>query len=163
MRQYKPETIVKKMKPSKFFEFFLQTKGPTGTARASVAEIQKNMKSFFLDLAFGNLVQDKYLQFLQDPRIIGEAIQIAQYKMMECLCIVQSMKSTQYSANPVIANPVFEPTLNKYTVKGETYNIIYNGLMAYWNSPDHNPAYLVGISTKLNNINMRGAKQQLLL
>ena len=82
---------------------------------------------------------------------------------MECLAIVESTKAAQFSSNPVVANPVFTPTLNKYTIKGETYNIIYNGLMAFWNSPDHNPAYLVGISSKLNNINMRGAKQQLLL
>jgi hypothetical protein len=84
MRQFKPEQLNKRIKPSRFFETFIQQKGPNGVSRASVLEIQKNLRTLFLDLAFGNVVQDKYIQFMiGDPRVVQEATTAAYNKIWD--------------------------------------------------------------------------------
>lgn len=162
MRQFKPEQLNKRIKPSRFFETFVQQKGPNGVSRASVLEIQKNLRTFFLDLAFGNVVQEKYIQFMiGDPRVVQEAMTAAYNKIWECLVITQSMDAAISSNAPITQHPEFYTAYNKYKMRGTTYNVIYDGLCAFSNTQD--PSYLTAISTKLNSGLMRGSKQQLML
>ena len=150
------------MKPSKFFEYFIQQKGPNGVSRASSGEIQKNLKSFYLDLAYGNIVQPQYMQFLQtDPRVITEAISDSENQLMECTIILQSMDNAVITHHPIIAQSSFTTTYNKYLMKAHTYGVILAGLRNYAMTGDE--AHLVAISVKINSGIMRGAKQQLSL
>jgi hypothetical protein len=154
--------MTKKLKPSRFFESFIQQKGPMGVNLASVAEIQKNLRSFFNDLGYGNLVQEKYLQYLVgDLRVIDEALNESQNRLMEATIILQSMDMLQTSNNPIIQLPLFMITYNKFLMRYKAYSIIHRGLNDFKFSSVHDPAFLVGISTQLNSPVMRGALQQL--
>ena len=141
----------------RFFEFFIQAKGPNGVAMASIAEIQKNLKSFYNDLAYGNAVQEKYNQFLlSDPRVVQQAYIVAQNKINECTVIVQSMDCAAQMGIPITTLPEFRQIHNKYMMKANTYNVILQGLSGFMQTQDL--SHLVGISIKLNTIMMRGAK-----
>ena len=162
-RPNKPSQPPKKLKPSKFFDNFIQLKGPNGVLRASTAEIQKNLRYFFLDLIYGNVVQDKYLPFLMsgDDRVVTEAITEAQNKLMEFTILTQSMDCAAMSSNPVSLQPVFPVIYNNYMYKCNAYFIILNGLQGFLMT--HDISYLTAISAKLNASSIRGGKQQIVL
>ena len=162
MRAFRPEQLNKKIRPSKFFENFIQQKGPGGVTRATVLEIQKSLKTFFLDLAHGAVAQEKYMDFLiGDPRIVEEALKECYNQMNECTIILRSMDAAHSTSNPVSNWPQFAELYKRYNMKGQTYGVIYNGLLAFQNTKDI--AHLVGISTRLGSNMMRGSKQTLLL
>ena len=162
MRPFKPEQLNKKLRPSKFFENFIQQKGPNGVSRASVLEIQKGLKSFFLDLAYGAVAQEKYIGFLVgDPRVMEEALKEAYSQIIECTIIMRSMEAAGSTNNPIAEMPQFSEVYNKYNMKGQTYSIIHDGLLGFKNTGD--VGYIIGISTRLNSFIMKGSKQTLLL
>ena len=179
MRALKASTLNKKLRPSKFFEHFLSTNGPTCTAKASTADIQAKLKVLYLDLAFGNLQQNKYYQyFIGDPRIVQEAINDLQNKVLETLACRDALR---FAANrpqdsdtrPILANPVFGAVIQKAELKYIAYSTILEGIVKYRDSgmgPDGfihpemcNPQFLVTISIQLNgNPFMKGAKNLIL-
>ena len=179
MRALKASTLNKKLRPSKFFEHFLNANGPTCTAKASTADIQAKLKVLYLDLAFGNLQQNKYYQyFIGDPRIVQEAINDLQNKVLETLACRDALR---FAANrpqdpdtrPILANPVFSAVIQKAELKYIAYSTILEGIVKYRDSgmgPDGfihpemcNPQFLVTISIQLNgNPFMKGAKNLIL-
>jgi hypothetical protein len=179
MRALKASTLNKKLRPSKFFEHFLSANGPTCTAKASTADIQAKLKVLYLDLAFGNLQQNKYYQyFIGDPRIVQEAINDLQNKVLETLACRDALR---FAANrpqdpdtrPILANPVFGAVIQKAELKYIAYSTILEGIVKYRDSgmgPDGfihpemcNPQFLVTISIQLNgNPFMKGAKNLIL-
>lgn len=162
MKEYRPLITQKKLKPSKFFEGFIQSKGPNGVARASSGEIQKAMKSFFLDLAYGNIVQEKYIPILKsDPRIIQEAHTEAENQLVEATTLLQSLEFSRNGGLPITAQPAFNGIYNKYLMRATTYGVILEGLRFFMATG--NESYLTAIATKMNSVMMRGAKQQLML
>lgn len=166
MKEFKPNkqqnNTPKKLKPSKFFDNFIQLKGPNGVLRASSAEIQKNLKYFFLDLIYGNIVQEKYLPFIMnDNRVITEAITEAQNKLMEYTIITQSMDCAAMSSSPISLQPVFPLIYNNYMYKANAYHIMLNGLQGF--AMTHDVSYLTAISAKLNSSSIRGGKQQIMI
>ena len=163
MREYRPIVNQKKQKPSRFFESFIQSKGPNGVARASIGEIQRSLKSFFLDLAYGNIVQEKYMDMIRsDPRVIQEAAVEAENKMVEANVILQSLDCAMQCGLPIITLPAFNGIHNKFMMRANTYGIILGGLRDFMMSGG-DEAHLVSISTKLNSVIMKGSKQQLML
>ena len=112
MRALKASTLNKKLRPSKFFEHFLNANGPTCTAKASTADIQVKLKVLYLDLACGNLQQNKYYQyFIGDPRIVQEAINDLQNKVLESLVYRDALRFTANrpqdpESRPILANPI---------------------------------------------------------
>lgn len=162
MREYRPLISQKKLKPSKFFESFIQSKGPNGVARASSGEIQRALKSFFLDLAFGNIVQPQYIEVMrQDPRIIQEAMTEANNKMIEANTVLQSLEFSAQHGLPITGLPSFSNVHNKYLMMANTYGVILTGLRGFAQTGDE--SHLIAVSTKFNNVLMRGGKQQLML
>lgn len=152
----------KKLKPSKFYDSFIQQKGPNGVTRASSAEIQKALKMFYLDLAFGNIVQDKYIPYImEEPRVFQEAIIDCENKLIEYTIILRSLEAATASNNPIVLQPNFQIVYNKYLMLSNSYSTILNGLRGFVVSMD--VSYLVAISAKLNSTQMRGAKQQIIL
>jgi hypothetical protein len=167
LREFRPLITQKKLRPSKFFEGFIQSKGPNGVARASSGEIQRALKSFYLDLAYGNIVQDKYMPILiSDPRIMQEALVDAENKLLYSTIELQCLEFSRNSGLPITAQPAFEGIYNEHMMRAQTYGVILEGLRGFHMSVLSgvpNPEYLISISTKLNSITMRGAKQQLML
>ena len=167
MREYRPLITQKKLRQSKFFEGFIQSKGPNGVARASSGEIQRALKSFYLDLAYGNIVQDKYMPMLMaDPRIIQEALIDVENKVLYSTIELQCLEFSRNSGLAITAQPAFDGIYNEHLMRAHTYGIILEGLRNFHMSvmsgvPD--PSHLISISTKLNSIVMRGSKQQLML
>lgn len=162
MKEYKPQILNKKPRPSRFYESFIESKGPQGVTRATNAEIQKNLKSFYLDLAYGNIVQDKYMTFImEEPRVFQEAVNDVSNRIMEYTIILRSMDCAISNNLPIIAQPMFNVTYNKYMMKANTYNTILTGLQNFMMSLDI--GYLVSISAQLNSGIIRGSKQQLML
>lgn len=162
MKEYKPQILNKKPRPSRFYESFIESKGPSGVTRATSAEIQRNLKSFYLDLAHGNIVQDKYMTFImEEPRVFQEAFNDVSNRIMEYTIILRSMDCAMANNLPIIAQPMFNVTYNKYMMKANTYNVIFTGLQNFMMSMD--VSYLVSISAQLNSGIIRGSKQQLML
>ena len=162
MKEYRPNPNItgdKRFKPSKFFENFIQQKGPSGVKRASVAEIQKNLRQFYLDLVYGNVVQDKYIPFLiEDPRVVNEAIIDSENKLVEFTIILQSMDSAVRCMLPISNQPMFTTVYNKYMMRANIYGVILSGLKNFVMTGD--TGFLVSICAHLNSKMVRGAKQQ---
>lgn len=162
MRQFNPSRENTKTKKSNFFESFFNSKGQAGTNLANNEEIKKSLRSFYLDLAFGSLVQDKYLQFLEgDPRIIEIAMEEANRKIIECNIILQSMTCAQNAGLNITYMPEFMSIYNNNQLKMTTYTIIWHGLAAFKQSHDRNA--LASVSVQLNNPSIKGSRQQLML
>lgn len=166
MREFRPMgSQQKKLKPSKFYDNFVQAKGPNGVAMASTGEIQKNLKMFFTDLAYGNIVQDKYTQFiLGDPRVFQEAITECQNKLEECTVVIQSLDFAAQNGLPITTIPAFQAVHNKTLMKANTYGVILQGISAFLQSvqagqPDFN--HLVSISVRLGSVMMKGSRMAL--
>ena len=179
MRALKASTLNKKLRPSKFFEHFLNQNGPSCTAKATNIDIQSKLKVLYLDLAFGNLQQAKYYQyFVGDPRIIQEAINDLQNKVLESLAYRDALKFTANrpqdpDARAILSNPAFNSVINKAELTYVAYSIILEGVVKYRDSgmgtdglihPEYcNPQFLVTISIQLNsNPFTRGAKNLIL-
>ena len=179
MRALKPSVLNKKLKPSKFFEHFLNLNGPTCTAKATNLDIQAKLKVLYLDLAFGNLQQTKYYQyFVGDPRIVQEAINDLQNKVMDALAYRDSLRFVANrpqdpEARNILMNPMFNKVIQNAEMKYIAYSTIMEGLVKYRDSglgmdglihPEAcNPQYLVYISMQLNsNPFIKGAKNLIL-
>ena len=179
MRALKPSVLNKKIRNSKFFDHFISQYGPSCTAKSSNKEIEDKLKMFYLDLAFGNLQQQKYYQYLVgDTRIVDEALQDLQNRMLEAVVYRDALKFTasinnQESFN-IRSNPMYNKCVNDSENKVYAYSVLIDGLTEYKNSglgqdgyihPEMcNPQYLVKISIQINsNPFARGSKQQLLL
>lgn len=179
MRALKSINANKKLRPSKFFEHFLNTFGPTCTAKASTAEIQAKLKVLYLDLAFGNMQQNKYYQyFVGDPRIIQEAITDLKNKILETLAYRDSLRFVANrpqdpETRSILANPAFNTVIQQAELKFVAYSTIMEGISRYRDSgicsdgfihPEMcNPQYLVTISMQLNNNPfIKGAKNLIL-
>lgn len=163
MREFRPiGSQQKKIRPSKFYEFFIQAKGPNGVAMASIGEIQKNIKMLFMDLAYGNLVQEKYTQYIvADPRVFQEAIIAAQNKMNECTVIIQSLDCAAQNGLAITTLPAFREVYNKYMMRANTYGVILQGINAFLQTNCQDLNQLIGISVRLNSVLMKGAKLSL--
>ena len=167
MRALKSVNMNKKLRPSKFFEHFLNTFGPTCTAKASTAEIQAKLKVLYLDLAFGNMQQTKYYQYLVgDPRIVQEAINDLRNKVLESLAYRDALRFVSNrpqdpESRSILTNPAFDTVIRQAELKFTAYSIILEGVTNYRDSgmcqdgfihPEMcNPQYLVTISMQLNN------------
>lgn len=162
MRPLKPDAMNKKMKPSRFFDYFIRQYGQVGTSRATVLEIQKNLRSFFLDLAFGNIVQEKYTQFiLGDPRIVDEALIEVTSKLKKNMIYMEALNIAAQTGSPITQYPEYNECYSQETLRHYTYSILHQGLSNFKMTQD--PSHLVFISTQFNSQIARGAKQVLLL
>ena len=129
---------------------------------ASPLEIQKQMKSYFLDLIYGNIVQEKYQDFLYEPRVLREALASAEQKLLRYSAILQSMDlAIQSNQFMITSNPEFYNTYDTYVGKATAFSIILKGLQAFANTGD--TGYLISISTQMNSYLMANAKQQVLI
>ena len=179
MRALKPSTLNKKLRPSKFFEHFLSQNGPSCTAKATNVDIQAKLKMLYLDLAFGNLQQAKYYQyFIGDPRIIQEAINDLQNRVLETLAYRDALKFAANrpqdpDARMILTNPQVNDVIQKAELTYIAYSTILEGVVKYRDSgmctdglihPEMcNPQFLVTISIQLNsNPFTRGAKNMIL-
>lgn len=162
MRPFKPQIGNKKLKPSRFFENFIQQKGPGGITRASSMEIKKNLRSFYLDLAYGNVVQEKYMEFIySDSRVINEAMIDIENKLLEFTIVLRSMDVAINTNDPIISQPQFNEIYGAYLTRSNTYEVILVGLKNFAATGD--PNYLVSISAKLNASIIKNSKYQLML
>ena len=151
-----------KQRKSNFFEHFLSKKGPSATASATPVEIQRSIKQFFMDLTYGCLTQEKYLQYLiGDTRIADIALEEANTKIIESDIIIQSMMCSASMRMPFVNSPYFMTTLNSYKMRKSVFTIISEGLAAFRNNGGDR-RYLVGIAAQLNNRAYQGAKQVIL-
>lgn len=179
MRALRPASFNRKQKPSKFFEYFLNQYGPSCTSRASVKEIHDKIKTLYLDLAFGNMQQPKYYQYIiGDNRIIECALNDLTIKFSEAVAYRDALRYTASakdpSVMPILSNPSFNKCLNDSENRVYSYSILIEGLTEFKNSgiaqdgfihlEMANIQFLIKIPVQLNNNPFaRGAKQQLLL
>ncbi len=144
-----------KPKNSKFFDHFIKTNGERATVDVGDEEILKYLRSFYIDLSYGNVQQDKYLQYLwADPRIVRIAINDTQQKLMSSYIIVESLKFARGSNLQPTLLEQYEPTFYEAQARYFTYSVLNKGLVDFLNTGD--PAHLVAISVQFNNPMNRG-------
>lgn len=153
------QVMTAKPKNSKFFDHFIKHNGERATMDVGDDEIIKYLRSLYMDLSFGNLQQDKYLQYLfADQRILRIAITDTQEKLMSNYIIMESLKFARASNfNPTLLAQ-YDSTLSETQARYMTYVILNKGLVDFVNTGD--PNHLIGISVQFNNPmnrNIRGA------
>lgn len=136
MRAFSKPSQKPKNQKSKFFEYFLNQYGETCTSRASDAEIQDKMRSFFIDLIFGNINSVKYFNYLAgDVRIIVYAIETAKTKLFDSLCyrdcINKVAMDNSLEAINIKSNPNFDSCLREAIEKANVYQFIYDALVNF--------------------------------
>ena len=151
----------KKPKNSKFFDYFTRAHGEVCTRAVGEDEIQRNMKTFYLDVAFGNIQQEKYLQyFLADERILQIAIRDCNRK---CIFSYNRLASLQFArtANAQFSlTDEFVETMREEETIYNTYSTILSGLQNF--AMTGQLQYLTAVSITFNNPMHRGSKSVLL-
>lgn len=161
MRSIK-QVLNTKLKNSKFFDYFLKIYGETATLTCTDDEIRKNLKSLYLDIAFGNIQQEKYLTyFMQDNRIIILALNDTMQKLIENYMILESLKYARSHNMNFVLYEQFDAVFSNINTKYFTYSSLHKGLTDFQQS-GYNLSYLVNISVQFNNPMNRGSKAILL-
>jgi len=151
-----------KLKNSKFFDYFLKTYGETATLTCIDDDIRKNLKSLYLDIAFGNIQQEKYVNyFVQDPRITNIAINDSTQKLIENYMILESLKYSRANNMNFTLYEQFDNVLGEINTKYFTYSTLNKGLIEFQQS-QYNMSYLVNVSVTFNSPMNRGSKAVLL-
>lgn len=149
------QVLTTKPKNSKFFDHFIKQNGERATIDATDDDIVKHLRSFYTDLSYGNVQQEKYLQYLwSDPRIVRIAINDTQQRLMSAYIIVESLKFARGSNFQPTLLEQYEPTFYENQARYFTYAVLNKGLVDFLNTGD--PAHLVGISVQFNNPMNRG-------
>lgn len=149
------QVMAAKPKNSKFFDHFIKQNGERATMDVADEELIKHLRSFYTDLSYGNLQQEKYYQYLwADPRIVRIAINDSQQKLMSAYIIVESLKFARGSNFQPTLLEQYEPTFYEAQARYFTYAVINKGLVDFLNTGD--PAHLVGIAVQFNNPMNRG-------
>jgi hypothetical protein len=150
-----------KQRPSKFFEYFIKNYGESATKTVNDDEIFKNLKSLYLDLAFGNLQQEKYFQYLySDFRIMQIAANDLHQKVMESFIVAESLKFARNMNFQATSLEQFGNTLLNAETKYFTYSVLHKGVTGFLMSGDINA--LISISVQFNNPMNRNSKSVLL-
>ena len=163
-----------KPRNSKFFDYFVKAHGDVATRAVGEDEIFKNLKSLYLDIAFGNLQQEKYLQYLfADPRIIQMAIYDCNNKVIQAYIRVESLKFARASGVQFTQLEQFNDTMKEDNTKYFTYSVLqkaftdFNNLKAMMDagqpvSPQVFLQALTAVSVAFNNPLNRDSKSVLL-
>ena len=136
--------VQKKLRPSKFFEYFLSN-NHGGTTVATPKEIQDKLRQLYLDLAFGNLQQPKYINLLRidQEKIIKEALMDLWMKINESSIYRDSVllvsKSNLPEAGLIVNNPLYQDVILNSQNRVAAYNILYKGLYNYQKSGEVDP------------------------
>ena len=146
-----------KLRNSKFFEYFIKQYGERCTKDANDEDLFRNMRSFYTDLLYGNIQQDKYMRYLSlDDRILKVAINDCYQKLMSSIIVKEALEYSQQMQHPVSKYDQFVITINEAKARNFCYGILYNGLLNFINTG--NPNYLIHISVEFNNPMNRNAK-----
>ena len=159
---------------SKFFDYFLKAHGDVATRAVGEDEIFKNLKALYLDIAFGNLQQEKYLQYLlADARIIQIAIHDCDTKVIQAYIRVESMKFARASSTQFTQLEQFNNTLMEDNTKYFTYSVLKKAFTDFLNlkmmldagqpvAPQAFLQVLTAVSVAFNNPLNRESKSVLL-
>lgn len=147
--------VQRKQKPSKFFEYFISN-NRGGTLAVTAKEIQDKLRQFYLDLAFGNLQQPKYIDMLRldQERIINESLNDLWIKINEAgiykdaIILVSKIRTPE--SDLIYSNPLYNDTVVNSQKKFAAYNCIYKGLSNYQKSGEVNPNNIQGNSMILH-------------
>ena len=151
------QIMTAKPKNSKFFDHFIKINGERATADVAEEEIIKYLRTFYMDLSYGNIQQEKYLQYLwADPRILRVAIADTQQKLFSNYIIVESMKFAKQYGLPAANLEQFDATFNECNARYMTYMFLNKGLVDFMQTGD--PNHLVYISVQFTNPMNRGMR-----
>ncbi len=147
-----------KPKNSKFFEYFINRYGEAATRDATEEEILKNIRSLYVDIVYGNINQDRYIDYLVAyPKVLDIAIKDSYRNVMKFFILGESMRSTQVSGNNIITIPQFNEVMDEVNQKYTNYTIIYNTLCGFVNS-NYNKGYFASAAVQFANPSTRYMK-----
>ena len=151
-----------KPRDSKFFENLRRQYGGTiPYSSITPQDVASNLRSFYLDLSFGNIQQDKYIQILEEsPVIIDVALRDLYAKSMKAYVLLESLKVTKQTNAQITKYKQFDEIMNEADNKYYTYMSLYDGVTAYSKTRDKN--YLIAISAKFSNPMNRDTRRVLL-
>ena len=150
-----------KQRPSKFFEYFIKNYGESATRTVNTDEIYKNLKSLYLDLAFGNLQQERYYQYLySDIRIMQIAANDLHEKVMETYIVVESLKFAKGMGFQPTTLEQYSRVLLENQTKFFTYSVLQKNINDFLMTGDIN--CLINIAVQFNNPMNRNSKAVLL-
>ena len=141
--------VQRKQKPSKFFEYFLSN-NRGGTLAVTAKEIQDKLRQFYLDLAFGNLQQPKYIELLMldQERIINESLIDLWQKINETLiykdAVLLASRINTPEASMIVSNPLYNDVMFNSQNRFAAYNVLYKGLANYQASGEIDPNSIQG-------------------
>lgn len=160
MRQL--QTIInQKPKNSRFFDHFIKQHGDVATKYAGEDEIQKNLKALYLDIAFGNLQQEKYLQYLlADDRIVQLALMDLYNHLMDAYNIYEALLFARNAMAQCTQNDFFMGTLKNAESRYFTYSILYQAFTQFQATAQMQ--FLTSVAVTFNNPINRGSKSVLL-
>jgi hypothetical protein len=148
-----------KPKNSKFFDYFINRYGEAATRDASEEEILKNIRSLYVDIVYGNINQDRYIDYLiAYPKVLNVAIQDSYKNVMKFYILGESMRIAQVSGSSnIITIPQFNEVLDEINQKYSNYTIIYNTLCGFVQS-NYNKGYFASAAAQFANPNTRYMK-----
>lgn len=139
-----------KQKNSRFFESFIQKYGERATLDASDEEVYKQLRTFYTDLTYGNIQQEKYIQYLfSDSRLLEMARQDSESKMIKAGIVAQSLQFARANNFPPTLNGSFEQTYTEANAKYTCYTIINQGITHFASTGNIN--YLIQIAMHFAN------------
>lgn len=159
MRPLRPDFIKNKIRPSKFLESFRNKYGSTCTSRATDMEIKDNLKSLYIDLAFGNFRDQDIEDFMKDDRIIYILLEDCEDKLIKLGFIINSLQLSVDNRLPMITTRQFSEIQDKYNNRFNVFSIIQQGLLGYNYTRDSN--FIRGIGVNLSTPIRSGLRKYL--
>lgn len=157
IRSQKP----KKPKQSKFFDQLIQKYGEQyALDKCTNQEISDKLRFFIQDLVYGNILQDKYIQYIMNDtnnRLIGSTLVEIDYRIKRAAMISYALSKLYASQDPITQDQEFQQCYMDEDLKSKAYSIIKQGLLGFLNSRD--PQYIEWIAIQFNSPILRSAKQ----
>ena len=150
-----------KPKNSKFFDQLIQRYGEEyALAKATNQEVSDKVKFFIQDLAYGTILQDKYIRYLMednDNRLINTTLIEVDYRLKRSSILLYALNKLYMSKDNICLDQEYQQCYQDEDIRVKAYSIIKQGLINFIQS--RNPQFFTTIAVQLNSILLKGAKQ----
>lgn len=161
MRPMKPSAKQQKVRQSQFFEYFISRYGiDFAITRANNEELLNRIKHFILDLAYGNIMQERYFCYIagdMDNRLLQIALTELRFQIRKTVIYCDALVASRIVGNESSKFQEFDPLLKDEQLRQFAFITIRDSIMSYISTRDSE--YIRSISYKLSNPLFKRAKQ----
>lgn len=161
MRPMKPTAKQQKVRQSQFFEYFISRYGiEFAITRANNEELLNRIKHLILDLAYGNIMQERYFCYIagdMDNRLLQIALTELQFQIRKTVIYCDALTASRIVGNESSKFQEFDPLLKDEQLRQFAFITIRDSILSYISTRDSE--YIRSISYKLSNPLFKRAKQ----